>query len=318
MLLQDEFYLKQMTDKQVFGPVLDVLIRTLPKDNLLSSACLDLFELVLKLENRGVTAHLVETYREKLTGLSEYETFKQIIKQYDQTQYANNVEAFFAESEEESRRPSNVISRSHMEHLAVDPAQEEYWNASDDDDDNGLAKDIDSSPASLPSSKPLVDYNSDEEADEPPADTAMSPETVKAVEDKSDEHKEEAASATASSSPASSATLSAATTPPPPERISEKRRREQDEDDELDKLMMHKRRNSSSSVKSTSSTISFGSVGVGGGVKKKTGGLGSGGSSPASRDQSPHKNKISIIMGSSLKSATAGGGGQEPSQDENA
>lgn len=299
ILLQDEFYIKQMVEKQVLGPVLDVLIRTLPRDNLLCSACLDLFETVRNTPMRDLPKHLVETYREKLVGLTFISTFELILHGYDQSQYVNNVETYFIESEDEgTRRPNNVNARGHMEHLAVDPAQEEYWNTSDDDDENNVAKDMDSSPASLPT-KPLVDYASDEEADEP-GDTTMSPATVEP--EKADENKDP------STSPASSTTLSAAT--PHPERVSEKRRREQNEDDELDKLTFHKRRNSSSSAKSSSSPVSFGSSG--GALKKK----GFGGSA-GSRDPSPHKKRISIIMAPSLKSASAASD-HGPSQDENA
>jgi protein phosphatase-4 regulatory subunit 3 len=144
-----------------------------------------------------------------------------------------------------------------------------------------------------PSSKPLVDYASDEEDESGEKAVSSAPDT-------GTENHHEAMSATGS--PAGSTTLLATT--PPPERISEKRRREQDEDDELDKLVLHKRRNSSTSPKSVSP---FGSAS--GGPKKK--GLGG---SPASRDQS-QKKTISIIMGPSLRTAAVG---QDAApQDEN-
>ncbi|RKU45875.1 Platinum sensitivity protein [Coniochaeta pulveracea] len=298
-MLRENFYFKIMRDNDVLRPVLDVLVRTLPRDNLVGSACLDLFTEVVRIprdptsHDAHLSDHFVEKYRERLLELTDYKPFADMIKHYEQSQFSM-AETYTVESEDERVRRSNIVgSRSHMEHLAMDPAQEEYWNTSDDEDDHSSVKDMEVVPGSTPSGKPLVDYASDEEDE-------VNDKVESSARHAETENSAEAAPATGS--PASNTAAPVTTTPP--ERISEKRRREQDEDDELDKLVLHKRRNSSASAKSVSS---FGSASDG--PKKK--GLGG---SPASRDQT-QKKTISIIMGSSLKTAAVG---QDPaSQDEN-
>lgn len=282
IMMGDEWYIKQIAEGNVLGPILDVLLRTLPRDNLLCSACLDLFELLKSQHVKILIKHLAENHREKIASLAYMNTFAEILNIYDQSQgYANNVENYFIESEDEiGRRPNNVGARSHMEQLTVDPAEEEYWNTSDNEDENQPVKGVGASPANG-ATKPLVDYASDEEADEN-GDMVMSP--VSSEAEKSKENQDP------SSSPRST-TLSAAT--PPPERVSEKRRREQDEDDELDKLILHKRRNSSASATSASS------VDFGGGGKKAANKIKMGGFAEGSK-------KISIVMTPSLKTAVAG------------
>jgi protein phosphatase-4 regulatory subunit 3 len=124
-----------------------------------------------------------------------------------------------------------------MEHISVDPTEEEYWNTSDpEEDDDQAIKSAEKTPttngngASTPS-KPLVDYPSDEENDE------------NAKENESD-------------SPSSNADSGLSGTPP--ERLSEKRRREEDDEEDLSKIVQNKRRNSSSSI--ANSSVSSGMV----------------------------------------------------------
>ena len=140
VVTQDEFYVKHMVDKQVVGPILDVLLRTLPRDNLLSSACLELFMLVNKENLKELIKQMVENYREKVMALSYIDIFNDIITRYDQTQgFTTNIDPYF-ESEDEIGRGRSAPgvaagTRGMIEHLAVDQAQEDYWNTSDDEDD---------------------------------------------------------------------------------------------------------------------------------------------------------------------------------------
>ncbi|KAJ3481599.1 hypothetical protein NLG97_g7783 [Lecanicillium saksenae] len=221
--LQEEFYVKQIMEKRVLGPVLDVLIATMPRDNLLSSACLELFEYVKKENMKDLVKHLVENYRDRLAELSYMSTFREIVLRYDQTQGFTTEVEYFLESEGDMTRRQPPNARL-MEHLTVDPQEEEYWETSDPEDDNEDAQNANGSA----SSKPLVDYASDEEGDDAAGEDqdAMKDETDKAASSPKEVESETA----------------------PPERISEKRRREEDEDeDELGKLVANKRRNSSSS-----------------------------------------------------------------------
>ncbi|KAF7560516.1 hypothetical protein G7046_g3632 [Stylonectria norvegica] len=235
--LQDEFYTKHITEKHVIEPVLDVLIATMPRDNLLSSASLEFFEYIKKENLRDLIKHIVSNFRERVLALTYMPTFRDIVMRYDQTAgYTSNMDYFLDGEDEIQGRPPNARV---MEHIAVDNEQEEYWASEEPDNDGDRrGKNAEKTLASngSPASKPLVDYASDEEADEniDPGESSGTDEFV--------------------ATPTSSGSGGFGTVPPP-ERLSEKRRREENEDeDELGKLM--KRRNSSGSAASASSTSS--------------------------------------------------------------
>ncbi|TWU72724.1 Platinum sensitivity protein [Metarhizium rileyi] len=241
--MQEEFYIKQIVEKRALGPALEVLAETMPRDNLLSSASLDLFEFIRKENLKDLVRTLVANHRELMTSLSYLTTFKDMIERYDQTQgYTANMDYFLEDNDDMVRKPHP--NTRLMEHITVDPNEEEYWNTSDPEDDDeehrGDIRDkILPSNGPLTPSKPLVDYPSDEESDEnvnTEGDTAP----------KAQNGCELSAVKGGNSLP---------TVASPPERLSEKRRREEDEDDELGKLMHNKRRNSSSS-ESNSATSS--------------------------------------------------------------
>ncbi|TEA21751.1 Uncharacterized protein C8034_v005405 [Colletotrichum sidae] len=229
--LQDEFYDNNIMQHGILGPLLDLVAESMHRDNLLSSACLEFFVYVAGQENRkDYKRFLVQTYREKLVRLDHLETFHDVLEGYDKSQgYTLGV---YSESEaEQSRRAANTRL---AEQLPVDAEQDDYFNTSDDEDipeskafDN--AQPTNGSATPISAIKPLVDYSSDEEADE-----NADPEFLPTSGDKPE--------AADGASDTSSETSSIA----PPERLSEKRRREEDDDDELGKLMQNKRRNSSS------------------------------------------------------------------------
>lgn len=216
----------------MLGPVLDVLIATMPRDNLLSSGALELFEFIKKENVTDLVKHLVVNHRAKLLSLSYMPTFRELLLRYDQTNgYTANMDYFLDNEEDvESRRlPSNARM---IEHIA-DPSEEEYWNTSDpeeDEDHNGkLAEKTPAANSASTPSKPLVDYSSDEENDENANDGLSSP--------------------TSNTNSGLSGT--------PPERVSEKRRREEDEEDDLGKLLQQNKRRNSSSASSNASNASM-------------------------------------------------------------
>lgn len=233
--LQDEFYVRHLTEKQVLGPILEVLIETMPRDNLLSSASLEFFEYIKKENLKDLVKYLVVNYREKLLSLNYMPTFRDIILRYDQTQgYTSNMDYFLEAEDELGRRPPP--NSRLMEQITVEQEQEDYWATSDpEDEDDQQGKDAGKTPSTNGSttSKLLVDYASDEEADE-----NLDPKASL-----------EAQQTESGSETAASPGDGGIGTVPPPERLSEKRRREEDEEeDELGKLMQNKRRNSSGPV----------------------------------------------------------------------
>ncbi|KAI1394120.1 DUF625-domain-containing protein [Hypoxylon trugodes] len=269
--LQDEFYVKHVSEKKVIGPILDVLIETMPKDNLLSSACLEFFEFIRKENIKDLVKHIVENHRDKIQTLAYLDLFRTLIVRYDQTGgFSANMD-YYIEVDEESRKRINPKTGALMEHLAMDQAEEEYWNTSDDEEElqakprhrassvNGEASNI----------KPLVDYASDEEGDE-----NMEAGAISADEDRQDEGQRRTNEAPRDVGP-------------PPERLSEKRRREEDEEDDLSKMIQHKRRNSSSASSNSSSVSSV--------LRKKK-------SVSSARDAGGGPRKIAISLSPGLKS----------------
>lgn len=56
--LQDEFYIRHMVKNKLFEPILNVVVETMPKDNLLNSACLEFFEYIRRVSVSSVSISL--------------------------------------------------------------------------------------------------------------------------------------------------------------------------------------------------------------------------------------------------------------------
>lgn len=241
--LQDEFYNQQMTQGKLFEPILNLVIETMPRDNLLNSACLEFFDFIKKEHVKNIISHLVENYREKMKAIDYVDTFQNFIIRYDQTQgFAPSMENSFLDTDDTPKREMRG-GRWENGIKDLDAAEEEYFNTSDDEEDIASTKNRTSMNGASPLSKPLVDYSSDEENENMDTDS----DTLGIKTPSSTPSKEP--------SPGVRTPSSSASAPAPPERLSEKRRREEDEEDEIGKLSQTKRRNSSSSVGSNTSTM---------------------------------------------------------------
>ncbi|KAK0391286.1 hypothetical protein NLU13_0787 [Sarocladium strictum] len=276
---QEEFYVKQLLEKRVLSPLLEVMFQTKDKDNLLSSACLELFEHIKKEDIKDFVKYLVVNHRDRLEELSYISTFHEIILRYDQTQgYTANMDFYLEADEEMTRKPPQ--NARLMEHLSVDPNEEAYWNTSDpeDEDDQHVPADDKSQTGSgiTTASKPLVDYPSDEEVEE----------TNEVVSDTPSTEETEAKADDADDQPAPDVQ--------PPERIAEKRRREEEDDDEISKMMQNKRRNSNPTPASNAP--------AGAGRRRTSFTAGSGNGTPK---------KIAISLSTALRSGGVGRSGDE-------
>ncbi|KLU82722.1 hypothetical protein MAPG_01791 [Magnaporthiopsis poae ATCC 64411] len=309
VLFKDLFWHQQLTNNLVFAPVLDVLMQTLPRDNLLCSAILEIFDLVGNEDYRELTKHVMAMFADKIQALSYMNPFRAIIQAYEQTRgfalktapapapadqaqgqaqpqsYSAAMDSFLMNGEEElvaARRRAAMNMRGIGEHITVDPEEEAFWDANDDDDEDAQLK---ASATGNQPPKPLVDYASDEEGDEN-LDTEMTPAMITPLEEGAEMvpgvQEEDTAAGDSTGRPT-----------PPVERISEKRRREEDEEDELGKLLQNSKRRNSSSA-SMNSTASIGSTGL----RKKKGMGGSGRDSPNGASK-----KIAISISPSLKLA---------------
>ena len=267
--LQDQFYATQITQNNTFDLILSIVIETMPRDNLLNSACLELFEFVKRENIKAIILHVVEAYREKLKSITYVDTFQNLILRYEQMQgYNPEMEhTLFSQDDELPLEIRSHINGNQRWHglKDMDSNEEEYFNTSDDDDDGRTAEEVHQdrlrdvsermqwhqrrlklgvpNGGESPLVKPLVDYPDDD--DEEKMDTKASTRPLTPESEKEN------------SSPESKTTPERRLQPSPeirsagdvdlqhpPERLSEKRRREEEDDDELGKLSVGiKRRN---------------------------------------------------------------------------
>ena len=217
----------------------------MPRDNLLNSACLELFEFIKRENVKPMITHVVENYRQKLEDIKYVSVFEELILRYDQIQgYNPELECPISTQEEDAnaaaRTRLNGATQRWQGVREMDAAEEEYFNTSDDEDELAAKPKVltPSTNGASPVARPLVDYPSDD--DEAAVEVKFhdydtgSPSTVQA-------------DTPPSSSPANTPSPKSTPTPAhsPLERLSEKRRREEDEEDELGKLSLTKRRGSS-------------------------------------------------------------------------
>ena len=235
-----------------FAPILNIVHETMPRDNLLNSACLELFEYIKRENVKILIEHLVENYRAKLEEITYVDTFKALVNRYTQIQGFNpdaDTTLFSNDSTVSPTRTPNVNGHQRWQGVKeMDAAEEAYFNTSDDEDEPSpkpaLSKAVKvNGVTTSPVPKALVDYPDD---DDDPMDS-MPPETVDF-----------------STKPELEPSPMLQT--PPPERLSDKRRREEDDEDELGKLSSSKRRNSGSSASTVGSV-----TGGQNGLKRKKG-----------------------------------------------
>lgn len=155
--INDEHHNRQLVRDNLFEPILNILAETLPRDNLLNSACLELFEIIRKEQLKPFIVHLVETYRERLDNINirGIDTFKGLILRYDQLMDPTFVpqleggagDSSFMTTDAETPNTKHVVipGGGNRWQGLKDPDLEEdaYFNTSDDEDDEDeLSKDV--------------------------------------------------------------------------------------------------------------------------------------------------------------------------------
>ena len=248
----------------------------MPKDNLLNSACLELFEFIKRENVKAIIIHLVETYRDQLKDINYVPTFQQLILRHDQLQGIQGVDSTDTSFITQDGDPSSSVNANPLvrhNHAGVlvngggtrwqgikdtDADEEAYFDSVDNEDDEdeltlptaapGMTKPI-TNGLSMHSSASSVkhqlvsypdDDNEDGEADLDSMDVLTASPGAPNNNQQSDMNTV-STSEVPSSSPESPAT---------PISIPAKRRRgEEDEEDELSKLAgSNKRRTSSASL----------------------------------------------------------------------
>lgn len=139
MSLQDTFYQALMTHNNTFGLIIDIVYETMPRDNLLNSACLELFDFIRRENIKPFILHVVEKYREKLEKITYVDTFQILTMRYDQLQgYGAEAEAdsaLFGQEEGTAPRRIPINGQRWQGAGEMDTTEEEYFNTSDDEDE---------------------------------------------------------------------------------------------------------------------------------------------------------------------------------------
>lgn len=286
--MRDEYYNRHIMDKRLIDPVLDLLNRCLPRDNLLCSACLEFFDFFAKEDLGDLTKHLVSTYSDKLKALDYLPTFKDLVTgKYPQPGSIIQQQAILGSNGHLTShqlgssgdggaagpRSVNGGHTSLLDSIAMDPEEEAYWNGEDDEElQNSLGSpDDDQTNGESSVLKQLVDYPSDDDEEDmeatDPADLDVAKASSEVLDDESqesavlsDEEDDDVLSvglgsgtdseniAPHASPVRASVSASSRLGGRPPERLSEKRRREEDEEDEISKMMVQNKRRNSRST----------------------------------------------------------------------
>ena len=246
-----EWYRDLIMGPNLMQSILNVVYATMPRDNLINSICLDLFEYMKKENLKPLIYHVVETWRKELEQINYVDTFESLITRYEQMKYHDqHPEAvMLSQGSDSTEKPITNGDRRWQGLREVDAAEEAYFNTPDDeeDEDGGVWRKANAH--TLTNGSPLVDYPDEDE------DVLLSqfPEPGP-MEDQQALPKKQMAPKLQPSPMISHA---------PPERISEKRRRaDEDDEDELSKFSNFKRRNSTSSASSTGTSIGSTSQGT--------------------------------------------------------
>jgi protein phosphatase-4 regulatory subunit 3 len=295
--LHDNFVNQQIVQHHLFEPILQILYDTMPRDNLLNSACLEMFEFIKRENIKPIVTHLVETYREKLQTITYVDTFQNLLLRYDQmhepptTQELEN--SFTSVESDTPARGRPLTNGGRWDHglKGLDPDEEAYFNTSDDEDD-GLPNAVKPVLNGASPLRPLVNYPDDDDAEDEMDILTTSAPTVPT----------QTTTASTQTPNSSSSPIPPTSLPSPPERLSEKRRREEDEDE--DELLARiasagpKRRASGASNASQSSTSNMQRL-------RRQRSISSG------KDGGPKKMPISITLKSTATTESGGGGGGE-------
>lgn len=173
--LCDEHHIREIVDHRLLDPILDLVEHTQHRDNLLNSACLELFEYIKREPNqKALIIHLVETYRLRLAAIDYVDTFEEIIQRYDgmQVEYQSIAEDTSFSTQGTGTPNRGLMNGGHrwIAGIKENSHEEQYFNGSDGEDDE------DDEVAGLPTAsvnkpltngagpaKPLVAYGDDEE-----------------------------------------------------------------------------------------------------------------------------------------------------------
>ncbi|KAF9582402.1 Platinum sensitivity protein, partial [Lunasporangiospora selenospora] len=135
--LNDEFYHRYLIKNNLIQHIVELLLATGNKNNLLNSACIEFFEFIRSENIKSLITHVVPAHGEKLRCIEYVTTFKSLIRRYEQLQDSSR-----ADSETDDAVTSTGDSRSLTQKgvygwmsSTVDEVEEAYFNDSEEEDE---------------------------------------------------------------------------------------------------------------------------------------------------------------------------------------
>lgn len=264
--LKDEFHNRAIMTQNLFQPILEILYKTMPRDNLLNSACLEMFEFISREKDRQLKGYLVENYGPDFMTIDYVDTFRNLVDKYN----VNEEDEVHEESIATEDMPPRTINGSQYTGLRDDLDEEAYFDGDDDVagvDDDELALPVEKVNGNH-AVRPLVDYPDDDDDDVVDDEDEAADLLASSPDVHSHKRVHLAENSIIQSSPPTVLERGRDRNPVPvegspgrqtPEPSPMKRRREDDEEDELGKLMggQVKRRNSSASMHSHMASASL-------------------------------------------------------------
>ncbi|KAF9339710.1 Platinum sensitivity protein [Linnemannia elongata] len=177
--LNDDFYHRYLIKHNVVQHIMDMLLATGNKNNLVNSACIEFFDFIRSENIKSLINHIVPLYRDQIKDIEYVATFKGLIRRYEQQHDTSIADA---EAAEVAASETSSVKRG-QEHNAwssstVDDDEEAYFNNSDDElevPDGG--KQEDDPPTSDLRRRVVAGSDSDSDSEEQ-AVTAMDTEPV--------------------------------------------------------------------------------------------------------------------------------------------
>ncbi|KAJ3272131.1 Platinum sensitivity protein [Terramyces sp. JEL0728] len=152
----DEFYRRLLMKQDVFGKIFACILSTEGRNNLLNSACLELFESIRVSEgSKQLITHIATNYKKYFETLSYVGVFKGILLKYEQ---GLEIPTTSPEKVKPVEKPKDGYDK-------IDANEEAYFNDGSDEEEPAPipAKRLPSPPLEFVRGKPLVPYGEEDE-----------------------------------------------------------------------------------------------------------------------------------------------------------
>ncbi|KAJ3322231.1 Platinum sensitivity protein [Boothiomyces sp. JEL0866] len=154
----DEFYRRLLIKQDIFGKIFVCILATEGKNNLLNSACLELFESIRVSEGtKQIITHIATNYKKYFETLSYVGVFQGIMLKYEQS----------LEIPTKSTEKTTAAEKPKDGYDKIDASEEAYFNDGSDEEEPAPipVKRLPSPPLEFVRGKPLVPYGEDEDED---------------------------------------------------------------------------------------------------------------------------------------------------------